>query len=553
MADKKIHFKGVCMNFSIERPWALYGLLLLIPAIIYTAVVNKKVFASLFTTRETNSHDEIKLIKTRIRLRIAFRSAAWCMLIFAFSGISWGTVATPVQRNGKAVSMVFDISYSMTARDCPNYLTRLEAASMYASDLLDYTEGIPVSAVLAKGSGITAVPLTEDTESLRGLLSLLSPKMMSSAGSNLGEGILTALKSFPRTMSNSPVIWLFTDGEENGGALLSALNTALRQGVSVVIIGFGGERETEIVAGDEKTTVKTALRSEKIRQAVNSANKKNFGGQGFKFFKGAYAKFIDATEIGSAYSVLSSIRKDSGTDEVTMSYEVQAVNRHHFFMILALLFFILSFIVSQFSPRGFREFIAVSFVALSFTSCSSSFSESKKILEGVWNWHQKDYNQAIADFSQSLAGAKENNDELIKQYALYGLSVTYLMQNENAAAIEKINELSSEAPDKIRFACFYNSGIIAQRSGDYKKASELFKNALLVNPSNVNAKINLELSRNQQAQRAKETERPLSKADEKAGKVSDLEKSIFNRIRENDQKQWKNIQTQQKDNSTLDY
>ena len=543
------------MNFSVERPWALYGIFLIVPPLIYSALTYKKTFSLLMKSAKNKKTKEFKNIKKRVTARVVLRAAAWCMMIFAVAGISWGTVSTPAQKNGNAVAMVFDISYSMTAQDCPNSLTRLEAVGAYANDLLDkmQAEQVPASAILAKGNGIVAVPLTEDTESIRSLISILSPKLMSSAGSNLGEGINAALKSFPKTISNAPVIWLFTDGEESDAGLESALGTALKHGVSIVIIGFGEERETEIYAGDGKTMVKTALRSDKIKQCVKEANKKNLGGLGFSFIKGASAQFVDATELGSARKVLSSIKSKEGADKTTMSYEIQPVDRHLFFIALGIIFFVLSFFASEFSLRGFYEKLALSLVALCLSSCASEFNESKKILGAVWNWNQKQYTEAVAKFSQSLDEAKANGDETIKQYALYGLSATYLMQNENVAALEKINELSGDAPNRIKFAAFYNSGIIAQREGDYQKAADLFKNALLVDPSNVRAKINLELSYNQQAQRAKESERQLNGAGEISQEESDLQKSVFNRIREKDQQQWKNTQQEQKNASSLDY
>ena len=542
------------MNFGIERPWALYGIPVLIPAIIYSVIVYKKTFMALSKSSKKRHSLEFKNIRRRILARLFLRAAAWCMLVFALAGFSWETVSTPAQKNGNAVAYVFDVSYSMTARDCPNKLTRMEAAAAYASELLDRTQGIPSSAIIAKGSGVVAVPLTEDSEAIRSLLKSLSPKMMSAAGSSLGDGINAALKSFPKNISKAPVIWLFTDGEETDNALQNALAGALRKGASVVIIGFGEEREAEIYAGDGKTLVKTALRSDKIKETVREANAKNLGGQGFRFIKGAEAKFVDATEIGSAKKVLASISALSGDDgDATLAYEVQSVDRHKLFITLGIILFMLSFIASEFTLRGVKEAIAISLVALSFSSCSGEFEESKKILGAVWNWNQKNYTEAIADFTQSLTMAEENGDETIKQYALYGLSVTYLMQNENKAAMEKINSLSGNAPDKIRFASFYNSGIIAQREGDYQKAAELFKNALLVDPTNVRAKVNLELSRNQQVQRAHETERQMIGADEISQEESDLQKSVFNRIREKDQQQWKNVQQEQKNSSALDY
>lgn len=539
------------MNFSIERPWALYGIVFLIPVLFYSFVTFKKTFDAMSRSgmRRRGGFESVRM---RTMAKILLRAAVWCMLLLALSGISWGTLSTPVQKNGSAVSMVFDISYSMTAKDAPGGRTRLEAAALYAETLLDRIDGNPVSAVLAKGSGVTAIPLTEDTEAVRTLLSLLSPQMMSAPGSSIAGGINAAVQSFPRSISKAPVVWVFTDGDETDSGMQNALSAALRQGVGVVIIGFGSERETEITAGDEITKVMTALRSDKIRAAVDFANRKNFGGQGVRFYRGADAKYVAASEIGSAVKVLSSISKES----VTLSYEMQSVDRHSLFIIIGLVLFILSFVASEFSPRsirGINKGLALSLLALCLSSCSAQFEESKQIFEGVWNWHQKDYNAAVAKFSQGLRSAELNNDELIRGYALYGLSVTYLMQNENAAAIEKINQLPPGAPDKVRFAAFYNSGIISQRQGDYEKAVQFFKNALLVDSTNLDAKINLELSRSQLLQRAHESERPLQGLDESSAEESDLEKSVFNRIREKDREQWKNIQTEQKNSSVIDY
>lgn len=541
------------MNFSIERPWALYGIPLIIPVMIYCGVIYKKTFMALYKSSKRRNSQEFKNIRKRVITRIVLRVAAWCMMVFALAGFSWETVSAPTQKNGNAVALVFDISYSMTARDCPNGLTRLSAAGAFAEDLLDKINGIPTSAIIAKGGGAIAVPLTEDQEVIRSLIRNLSPAMMTSAGTGLGEGISAALLSFPRTISKAPVIWVFTDGEETNNSLQSALGAALRKGASVVIIGFGEEREIEIMTGDGKTPVKTALRADKIQAAVNEANKKNLGGQGFRFIKGAKAAYVDATEIGSARKVLSSIALQDDESGATLAYEAQTVDRHKLFITLGLILFFLSFLASEFSIRGAKEALAISLIAMCFASCSNEFSESKKILGAVWNWNQKDYTEAITGFSKCLEEAEANGNEMIKQYALYGLSATYLMQNENNAAMEKINSLSGSAPDKIRFASFYNSGIIAQREGNYQKAVELFKNALLIDPANVRAKVNLELSRNQQVQRARESERQMNGAGEISQEESDLQKSVFNRIREKDQQQWKNTQTEQKSASALDY
>ena len=193
------------------------------------------------------------------------------------------------------------------------------------------------------------------------------------------------------------------------------------------------------------------------------------------------------------------------------------------------------------------------FVPLMFTSCSKNFNEAKTILESTWNWYQKDYNKAISGFTQAIQESEQNNDEITKQYALYGLSVTYLMQNEKNASLERLEQLSPDAPPKIRFASYYNAGLIAQREGDYDKAVDLFKLALLVSPEDVNAKINLELSQSQEIQKAVESSKDMIPASENKETQSEVENAIFNRMRENDQKQWKNYNSSPKDTYVTDY
>ena len=553
-------FVGVCMNFAIERPWALYAILVLIPVLIYFAVVYKKTFSALSNSYDKNSLLDFRKIKIRVVARIFLRCVAWCALVLAYSGISWGTISTPVQKNGSAISLVFDISYSMTAHDMPGNVSRLEASQSYARKLLERLEGSAVSAVLAKGSGVIAIPLTEDLNAVFNLIETLSPTMISSAGSDLGESVNAALKSFPSNISKKPVIWLFTDGEETAYSLAAALNSSLRHGVSVVIIGFGNEHESEILSGDGETYVKTAMRSEKIQKIVDEANKKNFGEQGFSFFKGASAKFVDASKPGSAVALLSSVNDffsknnfDESQENFSLAYETRPHSHHGFFILIAIIFFCASFFVSEFNLTSFKEALAISILVFPFFSCSEKFDESKKILEATWAWHQKDYDEAVAKFSQSLSDAQKNGDDLISQYALYGISATYLAQNENVAALEKISAISSDAPEQIRFAAFYNAGIIAHRNGEHEKAEELFKNALLVDSRNLNAKINLELSQKRNSSRAKEAEQDFAGAQEGSETDSLLEDSVFNMIKENEKNQWKNLQSEQKESQSLDY
>lgn len=565
------------MNISFLRPQYLWLLPIVIIFIIYIIKKCKLIKKSANQFINKNSTKLCAYTPNQIYKRLLIKGFSRCLayicFVLAIAGISWGSVSTAVQKNGKACTFVFDISYSMNATDAPNSLTRLQASAEYAKMLMNYMQGVSISCVLAKGDGIIAIPQTEDFASIHSLLEILSPTMMSAQGTSLGKGIECALKTFPKASAKSSLILLFTDGDETDASLQASLNKAIRSGVDVYIIGFGSEREVEVISGDGKTPVKTALREQKLIDICKEVNRKNQTGKEYSFIKTAHVNFVDASEVGSAVKVIYELKsipqskKYSSVDEllkntstidesVTVSYELQKVDRHRLFIFLSLIFILIGVFASDFSIKNIKLSSGVTMLFLLpifFTSCNTNFDEAKLIFESTWDWYKKDYNKAISGFTKAKNLAEEDGDILTKQYALYGLSVTYLLQNEKNASLEKLKEISPSAPPKIRFASYYNAGIIAQREGDYEKAQELFKQALLVLPDNVDAKINLELSLNQESQKAKDGQQQMLPASENQTTESDLEKSIFNRMRENDKKQWKNYDMPEKNNSVIDY
>ena len=248
------------MNFGIEHPQALYALLLLIPCYFR---MNKK-FRRLireFSSQDSSAamREHIKKIKTRFTLRMVCVICAWGMLIASLAGFYWGTVSVPMQKSGREVAFVFDISYSMEATDAPGGMTRLESAANYASELLDRMHNVSVSVVLAKGEATVAIPVTEDYNAIRALLSSLSPKLITSPGTSLANGIQAALSSFPKESSRASCIWVFTDGEETDSGLAQVLAKTVDLGIPTAIIGFGSEHESSVLTGDGTTFVQTAL------------------------------------------------------------------------------------------------------------------------------------------------------------------------------------------------------------------------------------------------------------------------------------------------------
>ncbi|MCQ2580240.1 MAG: VWA domain-containing protein [Treponemataceae bacterium] len=543
---------------DFEYPVVLYALFVLPFAWVTVGFRLKKLISSLSQKNDAvpknsgsrKSVDSLQMLKRKVILRCLCWSAGWCCLVFAAADPSWGTNLEPVQKTGNAVSFVFDISYSMNADDMPDGSTRLNASAKYANALLSRMQGSSVSVVLAKGSGVLAVPQTDDFAVIQSLLESLSPTLLTSVGTDLGSGIETALRSFAKNTSLSAAIVLFTDGDETTKTLENAVENALNQGVPVYIVGFGSVNESEILTGDGERTAKTALREAELQKLCDDISRqiKRRHGDSFEI----KASYVNALNAGSALAVLNGVlfsNEKTQSGALTL-YEAKAVRRQSFFVLLAILFFAFGLFVMHFNPKNISKISAVAICCLLFSSCSGAKKSAFNILSGVIHWVQEDYQESSADFLEARELAVQQQDETARIYAQYGLAVSYLMLNEKDAASNQLETLvENDIPSLVRFGAFYNSGVLSYQQGDFNKAAECFKQALLIDNSQINAKINLELAMSQIEVQSKSSQSELLPFQHSEGSSS--QDAIFSMMQENDKKQWKS--EPQKKSDVLDY
>lgn len=555
---------------SIQRPQIILAVFLLVPAIFFINFHFKKLSRVVagFYEKEPESKTRRNL-KKRLFLRTFFRSLSWICAILAFAGISWGSKKIPVQKSGSTVCFVFDISWSMMAADCPENLTRLDATKLYAANLVALLPGSSFSAVLSKGDGFTAIPETEDTSAILSLINNLNPNLVSTPGSSIGKGILSALRSLSLNSAKLNYIWVFTDGDETDNSLQNALEEAGKNGIPVTMIGFGSENETEILTGDRKTKAKTALRAEKMKKLAESAGKKFLSPR--KNSGNGLIHYVSAAQNGSAHFLINQIKTRGASENQEngeiFTYETAPVKRHPLFIFLALIFLMLSFIAeeltfsnlpkkkSKMKIKRTASAISIIFCLAFLTSCGANSKNQKEILKGSWNFYQENYRTAMAQFLNETIKTKE--DSMAHQYALFGLAATYLAVDEYDAALDRTSQIlagTAAVPKELESAAFYNAGIIFARKNDFMTASEYFKKAILSDPNYLDAKINLELcSRHLEEQKASQAESEMQKVSESKENSSQMQNEIFNIIRENENKQWKKMESQPEENGILDY
>ena len=484
-------------------------------------------------------------------VRSACLGFALIFMLLAHAGLTWGTYLVPVQKSGHSVSMVFDISNSMLAKDCPGNTSRLEASALYAKKLLAKMEGVPVSVVIAKGDGIAAIPVTDDTAMVESLLDVMSPSLMTVPGSSIGKGILKAKETFNTNFSSAGRIWVFTDGEETDGQLSAALLDCQKAGIPVTLIGFGSEKESPVLTGDGKTKVMTALRRERLEDAIAEASNR------FRFFNSHNnLLYINSLEKGSAVQLLNQLRTGS-TENLITSYEVKPVPRYKLFLSLAALFLVMSYIATEFNFVRFFgtkssrvKITAVSLLTLMLSGCSSQTAD---ILKGTVSYHQKKYRHAVSRFMKASENASRDGNSINQNYALYDLGTAFVMLGEETAALEQFNSISADAPDAVRYAAFYNAGVLAWKNSDFDEAKDYFRKAIEIDSSKIDAKINFELSVQQSEAKGKQNQSNQIQASQEEASPQNLEKAVFEHIKENDQKQWKNSESKDSSNLAEDF
>ena len=267
--------------------------------------------------------------------------------------------------------------------------------------------------------------------------------------------------------------------------------------------------------------------------------------------------YINSQEKGSAVQLLSQLRFGA-TENLITSYEVKPVPRYKLFLSLAAIFLILSYIATEFNfvrffgSKTLKSSAAalISLVTLIFTGCSS---ETADILKGTISYQQKKYRHAVSCFMEASENAAAEANRIAQSYALYDLGTAYIMLGEDEAALEHFKSISEDAPDAVRYSAFYNAGVLAWRNSDFDEARDYFRKALEIDSTRMDAKINFELSMQQSQAKGKQNQSNQIQASQEEASPQNLEQAVFQHIKENDQKQWKNSETKDSSNLAEDF
>lgn len=175
-------------------------------------------------------------------------------------------------------------------------------------------------------------------------------------------------------------------------------------------------------------------------------------------------------------------------------------------------------------------------------ACSAERTVQLTHLRGVLAWKQQDWNEAVLYFFEAGECAAEMPQPEIKQYADFALASAYLMQGEHKAAQEKLDTIPETAAERLRSQRFYQQGVIAFQVKDYSGAAALFKKSLELCSTDIDAKINYELSKQFYAREAEARQGAPQAAAEYPQSDGGEDSIILDIIRKREQAEWKKMQ-----------
>ncbi len=118
--------------------------------------------------------------------------AAIVTLAIALAGPSWRQAPTPLQQQNDSLVIVLDLSLSMLATDVEP--DRLTVAKRKIRDILKAREGALTALVVYAADAHVVTPLTDDRNTIEGMLDVLEPVIMPAAGNRTDLGIQHGLE-----------------------------------------------------------------------------------------------------------------------------------------------------------------------------------------------------------------------------------------------------------------------------------------------------------------------------------------------------------------------
>ena len=387
---------------------------------------------------------------------VAFMISAWIFCCLSLAGPAWQQLPQPVHKQDSALVVVLDLSPSMLAEDIsPNRLVR--ARYKLIDILTRRTEGV-VGLIVYGGDSHTVSPLTEDSNTIVSMVPVLEPNLLPETGSNVEEGLASAIDLAMNGGYQQADILLITDGIDK-----SALSN-----IAPIISGEGNYRLSILGVGTTDGAPIPSVAGGFIKKAGNVIVAKLNVGTLRKIAAnngGSYQTLsADDRDIDNLLAGMDSLLTNS-TRETGRSFDLWD-DQGYWLVLLLLPVLLLSF------RKG--TVVVILIAPLLFTA------QPVKALEWQDLWQTPDQQASEAMTAENYEAAKG-----LFQDSRWRGSAAF-KAGDFDQAIADFSQDESATGD-------YNHGNALAKSGDLQGAIKAYNNALSKEPKMEDARFNLDL------------------------------------------------------------
>jgi Ca-activated chloride channel family protein len=396
------------------------------------------------------------------------------LLIVAAAKPVWGTEFVKSPTSESELVIVLDVSYSMLADDLKP--TRSRVASDSIIKLLPYLRGYRVGLVIFAGDAFERAPVTDDFKSLSFMLQRAQDEsFLLEPGSNVVSGIEKASEILHRNeIPHSKLILLVSDGE------------------------FDEVNDLSSVVSDSDTNVFTAFAASKISGQLPNGYVSSGQPTHLELLAqqsdGSFWEIQDLPGLAVSLQRMRSKEYVNGVEEISKS-------RSNIFIGTAL--FIMAFLLVSPSIYGWFKYrqlfnsifmVGLTGTLLGLVSCASP-SVDKQINTANSYYANHQYNVSLIEYQRISNEISEVDDWKIG-------SILYNLGN-NLHRLARYDEAFAVSSSALQFAkddqvlagkIRYSLGLHSYRKGDFEQAYRWFSEVLSHRPTDIDAKINLEIT-----------------------------------------------------------
>lgn len=173
---------------------------------------------------------------------------ALTLIILMLARPQMGKKISHEKREGIETIIALDISNSMLAQDVVP--SRLEKSKMMVENLVEHFNNDKIGLVVFAGDAFVQLPITSDYVSAKMFLEDISPSLIHTQGTDIGQAINMSVHSFTQDEKAGKAIIVITDGEDHEGNAEEMAAEAQKQGINVFILGIGDPKGSPIPVGN---------------------------------------------------------------------------------------------------------------------------------------------------------------------------------------------------------------------------------------------------------------------------------------------------------------